>query len=91
MVTKPDLAGYESTKSSSGSILENCERRWKLNNPARQVPGQRENEATSGRSRSKGSAKPVGLTLVGARRTKKGFQHVHPVCRFQCRSQFSNL
>jgi hypothetical protein len=41
MVTKLDLAGYESAKSSSGSVPENCERRWEQNTQARQVPGRK--------------------------------------------------
>jgi hypothetical protein len=44
MVTKPGLAENAGKRFSSGSALENFERRWRQNNPARQAPGRKINQ-----------------------------------------------
>ncbi len=36
MVTKPGLAANAGARFCGGSVLKNCERRWKQNNQARQ-------------------------------------------------------
>jgi hypothetical protein len=92
MVTKPGLAENAGARFCGGSALENCKRRWEQSKKYGKLRGLWEDEPytspiTVGRTGCVSRAKHGR----GLARAKKGFWHVHPVCRVQCCSQLSNL
>ena len=56
----------------SSAVLRNNSDPTRMKSQAQQVPGLQEDELTSSRWRSSGAAVSVQLTMLSARRTKKG-------------------